>query len=350
MESMDEYIKRLEKLSNEFGPPGEEERIRELVKKEASKYVDKIEEDKIGNLYLVKEGDKSKPKVLLAAHMDEVALIITHIHKNGYLRFMTLGGIDPRVLYAQRILIMGKNGPVKAYIGATPPHLLEKKKEEKSVSLSDLYIDIGVDSEEEVRELGVKIGSKAVFDTKFMKMGKNKVAGKAFDDRIGVSTIIEILKRLKDTNYNLIGLISVQEEVGLRGARAAAWMVEPDYAIILECTAAGDMPGVLEHKMSTIMGHGPAITIADMSMVANPKIVNMLVNVAEERELKFQFKKMLVGGTDAGAIHLAKGGILSGVVSVPGRYIHSPVAIADLRDIKGQIELVEGFIEKVNKT
>ncbi len=346
---MEEYIKILEKLSNAFGPPGNEEEIKSIIIKEISGLVDEIKEDNIGNLYAVKNGAEDSPKIILSAHMDEVGFLITHIHENGYLRYHPLGGIDPRVAYASDVIIKGEKGIVHGYIGALPPHLL-KGKEQKAPSHEELVIDIGANSRDEVEDLGITIGSKAVFATQFKRLTKNRLSGKALDDRIGVSSIIEVLKRLKNENYNIVAIFTVQEEVGLRGARAASWLAEADYALILECTASGDLPGTPEYKASTQLGKGVAITIADSSMVTHPKIINLLLDVAKENGIKYQFKRMIVGGTDAGMFHLTKGGIPSGVLSVPGRYIHSPRAVSDIGDIEAQVNLVTSFIEYINKT
>ncbi|MGQ4891950.1 MAG: M42 family metallopeptidase [Candidatus Njordarchaeia archaeon] len=347
MDNINTYLSILEKLSNAFGPPGDEKEIKEIIRKEVQGFVDEIFEDKMGNLYLIKKGSEKSPKVLISAHMDEVSLIITHIHKNGFIRFAPLGGFDPRVLYAQKLIIKGEKGYIEGYIGAIPPHLMKKDASQGNIDVSDLFIDIGANSKEEVEEMGIRIGSRAVFNTKFSKFGK-KIAGKAFDDRVGIATMIEVFKRLSGENYNIIGLATVQEEVGLRGARASVWNLEPDFALILECTAAGDIPGTPEHKQSTRQGEGPALTIVDASMLAHPSVLNRLIDVARKKNIRYQFKQMPVGGTDAGAIHLAKGGIPSGVISVPGRYIHSPLSIVDINDVKGQIELVVEFIKSVN--
>ena len=347
--NLDEVLHDIQNLSNLFGPPGEEERVRDYIQKNFSNIVDKIWSDNLGNLFLEKRGDEEYPTIMLAAHMDEVGLLITHIEKNGFLRFATLGGIDPRTLYAQKILIQGEEGFVKGYIGATPPHLLPKDFEKKVPDVTDLFIDIGVSSKEEAEELGVFIGAKAVYDSTFMKISKNRVMGKALDDRVGIAVMLNVLKELKSSPYNIIAVATIQEEVGLRGAKISTWNIEPEYALILECTAAGDVPGAPSHKMSTQLGKGPAITIADKSLITHPKVFKALVEAAKENNIPYQFKQMMVGGTDAGAISLTRDGIPAGVISTPARYIHSPYAIADIRDIENQIRLAIAFIEKISK-
>ncbi len=341
--------KTLESLSNLAAPPGEEDRVRQFIVNEFVDLVDEYWVDNLGNLFLVKKGDDKYPKIMLAAHMDEVGLIITRIEENGFLRFSPLGGIDPRTLYAQRVRIFGEKSERLGYIGATPPHLLPPEYEKKVPDITDLYIDVGASSKEEVEEMGIYVGAKAVYDTKFSKVSKNRILGKAFDDRVGLAVMLKVLEIMRDEPFNILAVATVQEEVGLRGARVSTWRIQPDYALVLECTAAGDVPGASKHKASTKLGSGPAITVADRSLVVPPKVFKTLINVARERGIPYQFKEMMVGGTDAGAIALTRDGILAGVISTPARYIHSPAALADLRDIEHQVELAIGFIEEISK-
>jgi len=345
---MNDEVALLEKLSNLFGPPGFEDEVREFVKQEFEKLVDEVKVDVLGNVIGIKKGNERYPTILLDAHMDEVGFMITHIDKNGFLRFNPLGGFDQRVLYAQKVVINGDKGKVKGFIGAKAPHLLKPEERSKAIDIDDLFIDIGAASRDEVHEMGIKIGSVGTFDTTFTILSNNRVLGKAFDDRVGLATIISVLKQIKDKDYNVIAVASVQEEVGLRGARTAAWQVNADFALALEGTAAADTPGTPEHKRSTEIGKGPAITLADRSIISHPIVVRGLIKVAEERGIPYQFKRVFVGGTDAGVIHLTREGIPSAVISVPSRYIHSPAAILDVNDFKHAIDLVHGFIEWVS--
>ncbi|MHA1616855.1 MAG: M42 family metallopeptidase [Candidatus Njordarchaeales archaeon] len=350
MANREEIISLLEKLSNAFGPPGFEDEVREIVKEELEGVTSDIRVDALGNLIAYKKGSENYPVVMLDAHMDEVGFLITHIDKRGFLRFQPLGGFDERVLYAQQVVIRTKNGDkILGFIGAKAPHLLKPEERSKVLGIDELFIDIGATSEEEAREMGIEIGSVGTFATKFTRLSRNRVMGKAFDDRVGLTVMITAMKMLKDTNYNIIGVASVQEEVGLRGARTAAWQATPDLALALEGTAAADIPGTPEHKESTAMGKGPAITIADRSIIAHPKIVKLLVNAAEENNIPYQFKRVIAGGTDAGVIHLTKGGVPAGVVSVPCRYIHGPAAFLDLRDLENTIKLVVAFVRKASE-
>jgi len=346
--SKDDLIRLLKAFSNAFGPPGHEEEIRKLVIEEVRPYSDEVYVDSLGNVIITKRGNSKFPKIMLDAHMDEVGIIVTHIDSKGFIRFHTLGGIDPRSLYAQKVIIKGKKAKIQGFIGAKPPHLMSQEESKKVIGLTDLFIDVGASSKDEVLDMGIEIGSVGTFDTQFKILTQNRVSGKAFDDRVGLVVLVSLFKILKDSDHNLVGNAAVQEEVGLRGARVAAWRIEPDLALALEGTAAGDVPGTPEHLSSTSLGRGPAITIADRSVITHPKILRTLIDAAKESSIPYQFKKMIVGGTDAGAIHLTKSGVPSGVVSVPCRYIHGPVSILDLRDLENTIKLVKYFIEKIS--
>ncbi len=346
---MSTELETLRLLSNAFGPSGYEDEVREIVKNYFSELVDEVKIDVLGNVIGVKKGDDNFPTVLLDAHMDEVGFMITHIDKSGFLRFNPLGGFDQRVLYAQKVTLKGDKGIVKGFIGAKAPHLLKPEERNKAPDIDSLFIDIGAASKDEVIEMGIKIGSVGTFDTTFTMLGKNRVMGKAFDDRVGLAVMISVLRRLKESNYNIVAIASVQEEVGLRGARTAAWQVNADFALALEGTAAADTPGTPEHKYSTELGKGPAITLADRSIISHPVVIKSLIHVAESKNIPYQFKRVFVGGTDAGVIHLTREGIPSAVLSIPSRYIHSPAAIIDINDFKRAIELVTGFIEYVSE-
>ena len=337
-----ELIDLLRKLSEAYGPPGYEDEVRQIMIKELEKITDEVHVDNLGNVIAVHKGNN--PKIMLAAHMDEVALLITHIDKNGFLRFHVLGGIDPRVLYSQEVVIKTENEVVHGYIGAKPPHLLKPEERKKVPDIDQLFIDIGASSKEEVEKLGVSVGSTATFVPRFKELKNNRVMGKAFDDRAGCTALIEVMRKIKHSPCTVYGVATVQEEVGLRGARTATWQVEPDIGLAIEGTTSSDTPGTPEHLTSTKVGWGPAITIADKSMVTHPKILRRLIEIAKKNNIPFQFKRTVSGGTDAGSIHLTKKGIPTGVVSVPCRYIHSPLSILDLNDLENAIRLVDAFV------
>ncbi|AZR72833.1 peptidase M42 [Anoxybacter fermentans] len=334
----------LKRLTEAAGLPGMEDEVRNLIKEEVKDLVDDMRTDALGNLITYKKGKVDGPVVMLAAHMDEIGLMITHINKNGLLRFKPLGGIDPRVLVSKKVLIGPKKVP--GVIGSKPIHLQNNDERKHAIPLDKLYIDIGAKNKEEAEKL-VKIGDGAVFDTKFAEVGEGCVKGKAFDDRVGCSILIELLKRKYDVS--IYAVFTVQEEVGLRGASVVAYDLDPDLALVFEGTTASDVPDMSEHQYSTSLGEGPAISLMDRSVIADRRIVQGLVETARENGLKYQFRRTNFGGTDAGRIHLTKEGIPSAVISVPCRYIHSPVSLMNLNDYNTLIELVDKYLHKIAK-
>nr|PZN02874.1 MAG: aminopeptidase [Bacillota bacterium] len=328
----------LKELTEAFGVSGAEHEVRNILKREIESWAE-YRTDALGNLIFKKPGPEKKPKVMLAAHMDEVGLMITSIGKNGWLKFDTVGGIDDRILVSKTVVI-GPN-KVKGVIGAKAIHLQEPKERETALKSKNLYIDIGAKDREDAEKL-VKIGDFAAFDSKYEEMG-DIVKAKALDDRVGCYVITEILKR----NYDLAlcGAFTVQEEIGMRGATVAAYALEPDIAIVLEGTFAADVPDTKEEGYSTTVGMGPAITLMDRTFIADRKLVDRVLQVAERNNIKCQLRRTAFGGTDAGKIHLTKEGIPTIVISVPCRYIHSPASLASMSDIQNTIALVDALIK-----
>jgi len=340
----------LEQLSNAYGPPGYEDEVRTLVVRFLSEISDEVKVDKMGNVIAIKKGKEEYPKILLAAHMDEVGFIVTHIDDDGFLRFTPLGGLLPHVLSGQQVTIISDNKKVPGYIGIKPPHLMSEEERKKPIEIDNMFIDVGAQSAEEAHKMGIHIGSVGTFSTKFKKLTSKKVLGKAFDDRAGLTAIIQTFYNLKDSDYNIVAVATVQEEVGLRGAKVAAWQTNVDYAIVLEGTTAADTPESNTHKRSTVQCKGPAITVADKSIIVPAYIVRTLTEIAEKYNIPYQFKQTISGGTDAGAIHLTKEGIPAGVISIPCRYIHSAASILCIDDLKNTIKLVEAFIKEISET
>ena len=337
----------LRRLSEAYGPPGYEGEVRELLRGELEGYADRVEVDRLGNIFFHHVGEG--PLVMLAAHMDEVGILITHIEEEGFLRFHPLGGIAERILPGQRFRLRGRRGELRGIIGTKPPHIMKEEERRKVVPLEELFIDVGAGSRGEAENRGCHIGMTGVFDTAFTELGDGYLMGKAFDDRAGCTVLVEAFKRLCETDVNLIAVGTVQEEVGLRGARTAAWQIEPDYALALEGTFAADVPGSKPHQMSARLRRGPVITIVDRATITHPKVLRTLIEAAEAEGIPYQFKEMPMGGTDAGAIHLSKGGVPSGTVAVPCRYIHGPAAIAHMEDFENTIRLVEAFVKTISK-
>jgi endoglucanase len=339
----------LEKLSNACGVTGREEEVRNLMIKLMKPYGDEIVVDKLENVIAIKKGKKSSPKVMLAAHMDEVGLMVKTITKEGFLQFAKMGGIDDRILLAQKVIVHTRKGPLHGIIGSKPPHIQKEEERKKIVAYDELFIDIGAESRENADAMGVKIGDPVAFDVKYAKIGKNVVIGKAFDDRVGCAVMIETLKQLEKTNCTICVVGTVQEEVGLRGAATAAFGVDPDVGIALDVTVAGDVPGVREIDTTVKMGKGPTLTVADAGLITHPKVLRLLLDVAEENKIAYQLETGLAGTTDAARISLTRQGVPSGTVSIATRYIHSPVGMLDLKDAENSAKLVVAAIQKLQK-
>jgi putative aminopeptidase FrvX len=349
VKDLPEEIRLIATLSNAFGPPGNEAEVREILKKELEQYADEVRKDKLGNIIFVHHGKDGYPNVMLAGHMDEVAFIVTFIEDNGFLRFHTLGGITSDIMLGQTILLQGEKGAVKGIIGTKPPHIMTEEERKKILPVEDLFIDIGAENLEEVEGKGVEIGTLGVFDVKFTELGAGYIRGKAFDDRAGCTVLVEVFKALKDSPYNLTAVGTVQEEVGGRGARTAAWQLNPDYALALEGTFAADVPGSRPDRTSAKLRGGPVITIVDRTTITHPTILKTLTKTAKKKSIPHQFKKVPMGGTDAGSIHLTKAGIPSGTVAVPCRYIHGPASVTHIDDLRNTITLVTGFVKAISK-
>ncbi|MDP2900654.1 MAG: M42 family metallopeptidase [Candidatus Bathyarchaeota archaeon] len=337
----------LKKLSNAFGPPGCEDEAREVLKAELEGHADETRVDKLGNIHFWHRGKAGKPLIMLAAHTDEVGFLVRHIEDQGYLRIHSWG-VVPNLLPGQRILLRGKKGDLRGVVGTKPPHIMSEEERKKPMVLDDLFVDVGTCTREEAEGRGAYVGMSGVFDVDFLDLGNGYVRGKALDDRAGCYVMAEVFKSLKGSPYNVVAVGTVQEEVGLRGSRTAAYQVNPDYGLALEGTFAVDMPGMAPHMIPAALKKGPVVTIADASVIAHPKVLKTITEAAEEGRIPYQFKKIPSGGTDAGSIHLTKGGVPSGTIAVPCRYIHGPASITTVEDIENTIRLTRAFIEKIS--
>jgi endoglucanase len=340
-------ITLLRKLSNAYGPPGYEDEAREILRTELEGVADETKVDKLGNIIFWHRGKKDNPLIMLAAHTDEVGFLVRYIEDQGYLRLHSWG-VVPNILPGQRLIFRGKKGDLRGIIGTKPPHIMSEEDRKKPVILDDLFVDIGTCTREEAITRGAFEGMTGVFDVEFLELGDDYIRGKALDDRAGCYVMAEVFKSLKKSPYNIVAVGTVQEEVGLRGSKTAAYQVDPDYGLALEGTFAVDMPGMAPHMIPASLKKGPVVTIADASIIAHPKVLKAITDAAEERKIPYQFKKIPSGGTDAGSIHLTKGGIPSGTIAVPCRYIHGPASITTVEDIENTIKLVEAFIERIS--
>ncbi len=320
----------LKELCSIYSPSGNEGRVRELIQDEIKDLVDEIYTDSLGNLIARKKGDGKK--LMLAGHMDQIGLMITFIDEKGFLRFTNVGGISPSISIAQRVIF--ENG----VIGVIGSEHLESIKDLK---LEKLFIDIGASSREEAQEL-ISIGDVAVYHSEFIVDSK-KVLTPALDDRIGCFIMIEALKHMKENKHDLYFVFTTQEELGLRGAKTAAYGVDPDFGIAFDVTATGDTPKA--KTMAVKLGAGPAIKVKDNSIICHPQIKGYMVEQAKQNNIPYQLEVLEYGGTDSGAIHLTKAGVPSGVLSIPTRYIHSTCEMTYLSDIVNSVELTIKLLE-----
>ncbi|HEY8391448.1 MAG TPA: M42 family metallopeptidase [Capillibacterium sp.] len=325
---MKELLRNLTAIA---APSGREEPIRALIREELAKYCDELRVDSLGNLIAFKRGGKTK--LQLAAHMDEIGVVVTAIDEEGFLRFANVGGVNPHRLVGQRVRF--QNGTM-GVIGA------EKIDDIKELTLDKLFIDLGVASAAEARAK-VHVGEMAAFEHSFVDLGQRVVA-KALDDRVGCAVLIEALKRVRKPANDLYCTFTVQEEVGLRGARTSAFGLEPDLAIAIDVTATGDTPEAM--KLAMKLGAGAAIKVKDVSLITHPRVKDLLTELAEKNNIPYQFEVLPYGGTDAGAIHLTKAGIPAGVISIPCRYVHSPSEMVDLNDVEAAVRLVVAAMEQ----
>ena len=330
----------LRKLSDAHGVSGCEGSIRDIIRAEVAGSVDEIREDSMGNLIAVKRGDDFS--IMLAAHMDEIGLMVQYIDEKGFIRVVPIGGWFGPVLYTQRVILHGKNGPVMGVLGAKPPHMLKEEERKKEIKIEDMFVDVGAASEDEVKSLGIEIGTPITIDREFTDLAGNRVTGKALDNRVGVAMLIRALQRM-ESPHTVYAVFTVQEEVGLKGAKVSAYSLNPDCAIATDVTIPGDHPGIEKKDASVEMGRGPVVSIVNASgrgLISDPRMVAWLRETAERKKIPCQVEVGTGGNTDATIIHLERGGIPSVPLSIAARYIPSPVEVVDIGDIEAAINLL----------
>ncbi|MEA1994112.1 MAG: M42 family metallopeptidase [Euryarchaeota archaeon] len=329
----------LEKLSNAIGVSGYEDEVAELIKTEMEKYADEVKRDKLGNIIGIKRGN-GKGAVMLAAHMDEIGFMITHVGK--FLHFAPVGGIDSRVLLGQEVTVLTKNGKYNGVIGAKPPHIQKEEERKKTVKMDDLVIDLGMPEEDTKKIVGK--GDFAVVNATFAELANGCVTGKALDDRACVYTLLKTMELLDNPYPDIYFVATTQEEVGARGAKVCGYKIFPDIAIALDvCSARAKM----SKKVTKKLGKGPAIA---QGANISPKIFKLLKETAEKEKIPYQVN-VIPGrsGTDAAWLQVAKSGTASGIVSVPLRYMHTPVETINLKDVRNSAELLKKFIMGIDK-
>jgi endoglucanase len=339
----------LEQLSNACGIAGREDEVRALMMQLLKPNVDEIKQDKLGNVIGIKRGRKGVPTVMLAAHMDEIGLMVKNITKDGFIQFSKIGGIDDRILVSQKVLVHTDKGPVTGIIGSKPPHILKEEERKKVIEADDLFIDVGANDQKTVQKMDIRIGDTVSFDVKFARAAGDSVVGKAFDDRAGCAALIEIMKSLHTVDCTVYAVGTIQEEVGSRGAGVSAFGLFPDVAIAIDATVAGDVPGIREVEVSTKIRKGPSLTVADSGLITHPKVLRWLVDTSKELKVPYQLETSMHGSTDAAKIALTREGIPSGVISIPVRYIHGATSLLSLEDLENTVKLAVATTKNISK-
>ncbi|MCA9902438.1 MAG: M42 family metallopeptidase [Anaerolineae bacterium] len=342
-------VQLLKSLSEARGISGQESAVRQVVLDAIDGHAEQIRIETLGSITAVKSGTgERRLRVMIAAHMDEIGFMVAGVDGDGLVRFVNVGGVDDRILPGLRVKI-GTNG-ISGVVVWTPIHL---NRDQTVVKMSSLRIDIGASSKDDANSR-VKLGDMIVFDTSFAELGDQMVRGKAFDDRAGCSLLIDVL-RGGPYPVDILAAFTVQEEIGLRGAQVAAQFFQPDVAFVLEGTTANDIPNPLRemddqdepNPTCCVLG-GPVISIMDRSLIVDPRMFNFLKTTAEKHEIPYQFKTQLGGGTDGGMIHLANSGVMTGVISLPCRYIHSPAALLHRADYDHALQLIQAALQDID--
>ncbi len=347
---MDQTVQLLKALTEAHGVPGYEAPVRALIR-EALAPLGQLSEDRLGSVICRKEGTAPAPKVMLAAHMDEVGFMVKHITPEGFIKFLPLGGWFDQVLLGQRVIIKTQKGDVVGVIGAKPPHILPPEERSKVVPKKDMFIDIGATSKAEVEEAGVRPGDPVVPRADFVVLANGKsYLSKAFDDRVGVAMMIQALQALQDRPHpnTIYATATVQEEIGLRGAQTSVWAVEPDVAIVLESDIAGDVPGVKAEQAPAKLGQGPSLLIYERRMVPNLALRDLFLETAQAIGVDVQISFVEGGGTDGAAIQLHRIGVPVIVLSVPARHIHSHSAIIHRDDFDQAVQLLVAVLQRLD--
>ena len=340
-------VELLKEICHTPGAPGFEQKVRELVIREVSPFVDSMEVDNMGNVVAVKKGKESK-KVMIGAHMDEIGFIITHIDKNGFARFHTLGGFDPKTLTAQRVIVHGKKDLV-GVMSSKPIHVMSAEEKSKLPKTTDYFIDFGMPYDEVVKY--VEVGNPVTRERDLIEMG-DCVCSKSLDNRLAVFILIEMFRELKDAElpYDVYGVFTVQEEVGIRGASVSALKIQPDFGFGLDTTIAFDLPGAGEHEKVTSLGKGTAIKIMDSRAICDYRMVSYMKETATKNNINWQPEILTAGGTDTSGIQqMTAGGSIAGAVSIPTRHLHQVVEMAHKEDIRSSIDLLKACVSALDQ-
>ena len=348
----DKTLQLLKDITDVSGVSGYEGNVKEFIR-EQLKDITEIEYDNLGSIICKKAGKSDSPKIMLAGHMDEIGFMVKLITVEGFIKFSPLGGWWNQVMLAQRVVIKTNKGDINGIIGSKPPHILSDDERSKVVDMKDMFIDVGAKNAKQVKEeFGVRLGDPIIPFSPFQVLNNGKTyLAKAWDDRAGCALFIEVIKNLVDDEHpnTVYGVGTVQEEVGLRGARTSAWAIEPDVGIALEVGIASDIPGGKKEESMEKLGEGPAILLRDASMIPNLKLRDLAIDAAEENKIPYQLDVMERGGTDAGAMHVNMRGSAGLVLGVPCRYIHSHAGIIHRDDYDNTVKLITAIVKKLDK-
>ena len=337
-------IKLLKNICETPGAPGFENRVRNLVFKEIENCVDDINIDNMGNVIALKKGKDDTKSVMIAAHMDEIGFIVTHINDKGFLKFHPLGGFDPKTLTSQRVIVHGKKNLV-GVMGSKPIHVMTTEEKNRVPKIQDYYIDLGLEKSE-VDKI-VKVGDPVTRERGLIEMG-DCINCKSLDNRISVFVLIEALKKIKTPDFNTYAVFTVQEEVGIRGAQVATQKIKPDFGFGLDTTIAYDVPGAAEHEKITSLGKGVAIKIMDASAICDTRMVQFMRKIANAHNIQWQNEILTAGGTDTASIQrMTPGGSIAGAFSIPTRHIHQVIEMVHKKDVQNCIDLLTYCLEEL---
>lgn len=344
---MEINVKLLKQICEIAGAPGFEKRVRDLVIELVTPHADEVKTDNLGNVIALKKGNRNPDgkRIMVAAHMDEIGFIVTHIDDNGFLRFHTLGGFDPKTLTAQRVIVHGKKDLI-GVMGSKPIHVMSQEEKNKLPKTTDFFIDLGMPKAEV--EKYISIGDPVTRDRELIEMG-DCVNCKSIDNRVAVFILIEALKKLENPPYDVYATFTVQEEVGIRGANVAAHGINPDFGIALDTTIAFDVPGAQAHEKVTELGKGTAIKIMDAMTICDYRMVDFMKKTADYKKITWQPEILTAGGTDtAGVQRMGKQGAIAGAISIPTRHLHQVIEMAHKTDIQDSIDLLVACLEQID--
>ncbi len=335
----------LKELTEAFAPPGFEEEIREICRRELSPLVDEIREDAMGNLIALKRGrlaETERKRIMLAGHMDEIGFLVRFVDDEGFVRLNPAGGFDPKTLIAKRLVVKGKTRKLIGLIGTKPVHIMKEEEKKKMPTLDDLFVDLGLPAEEVKAE--VEVGSPAALHQSFLSWG-DTATGKAMDNRVSMWVILRALQRAKAPAHDIYAVMTAQEEVGIRGATTAAFGVNPDLGVAVDVTLACDVPGVDKKDHITKLGAGAAIKVMDSATLCHPGLVAKMRALAEDRGIPYQLEILPRGGTDARGIQMTHEGKPAITLSVPTRYVHTVVETLNVKDLEATADLLAAFLD-----